>query len=263
MNELTLHAFLLTLIAGLSTGIGSCIALLARRTNRKFLSISLGFSAGVMVYVSMVEILSSAQSTLAGAAGERAGGWLTAAGFFGGILLIALIDRLVPSEENPHEVRRVERENTPPAKLMRMGALTAMAIALHNFPEGLATFVSALQEPGVAIPIVAAIAIHNIPEGIAVSVPIYQATGSRFKAFRYSFLSGLAEPAGALIGWLILMPVMSDVVFGLIFASVAGIMVFISFDELLPAAREYGEHHLSIYGLIAGMAVMAVSLLVM
>ena len=263
MNELTLHAFLLTLIAGLSTGIGSCIALLARRTNRKFLSISLGFSAGVMVYVSMVEILSSAQSTLAGAAGERAGGWLTAAGFFGGILLIALIDRLVPSEENPHEVRRVDRENTPPAKLMRMGALTAMAIALHNFPEGLATFVSALQEPGVAIPIVAAIAIHNIPEGIAVSVPIYQATGSRLKAFRYSFLSGLAEPAGALIGWLILMPVMNDVVFGLIFASVAGIMVFISFDELLPAAREYGEHHLSIYGLIAGMAVMAVSLLVM
>ena len=263
MNELTLHAFLLTLIAGLSTGIGSCIALLARRTNRKFLSISLGFSAGVMVYVSMVEILSSAQSTLAGAAGERAGGWLTAAGFFGGILLIALIDRLVPSEENPHEVRRVERENTPPAKLMRMGALTAMAIALHNFPEGLATFVSALQEPGVAIPIVAAIAIHNIPEGIAVSVPIYQATGSRRKAFRYSFLSGLVEPAGALIGWLILMPVMNDVVFGLIFASVAGIMVFISFDELLPAAREYGEHHLSIYGLIAGMAVMAVSLLVM
>ncbi|HIS84293.1 MAG TPA: zinc transporter ZupT [Candidatus Faecivicinus avistercoris] len=263
MNELTLHAFLLTLIAGLSTGIGSCIALLARRTNRKFLSISLGFSAGVMVYVSMVEILSSAQSTLAGAAGERAGGWLTAAGFFGGILLIALIDRLVPSEENPHEVRRVERENTPPAKLMRMGALTAMSIALHNFPEGLATFVSALQEPGVAIPIVAAIAIHNIPEGIAVSVPIYQATGSRLKAFRYSFLSGLAEPAGALIGWLILMPVMNDVVFGLIFASVAGIMVFISFDELLPAAREYGEHHLSIYGLIAGMAVMAVSLLVM
>lgn len=263
MNELTLHAFLLTLIAGLSTGIGSCIALLARRTNRKFLSISLGFSAGVMVYVSMVEILSSAQSTLAGAAGERAGGWLTAAGFFGGILLIALIDRLVPSEENPHEVRRVERENTPPAKLMRMGALTAMAIALHNFPEGLATFVSALQEPGVAIPIVAAIAIHNIPEGIAVSVPIYQATGSRRKAFRYSFLSGLAEPAGALIGWLILMPVMNDVVFGLIFANVAGIMVFISFDELLPAAREYGEHHLSIYGLIAGMAVMAVSLLVM
>ena len=139
--------------------------------------------------------------------------------------------------------------------------LTALAIAVHNFPEGLATFVSALQDPSIAIPIVAAIAIHNIPEGIAVSVPIYQATGSRKKAFVYSFVSGLAEPVGALIGWLILMPVMNDVVFGIIFAGVAGIMVFISVDELLPAAREYGEHHISIYGLIAGMMVMAVSLL--
>jgi len=123
------------------------------------------------------------------------------------------------------------------------------------------SFVSALQDPSIAIPIVAAIAIHNIPEGIAVSVPIYQATGSRKKAFFYSFISGLAEPVGALIGWLILMPLMSDVVFGIIFAGVAGIMVFISVDELLPAAREYGEHHISIYGLIAGMIVRAVSLL--
>jgi len=118
-----------------------------------------------------------------------------------------------------------------------------------------------MQEPSVAIPIVVAIAIHNIPEGIAVSVPIYQATGSKMKAFLYSFLSGLAEPVGALIGWLILMPIMNNVVFGVIFAGVAGIMVFISFDELLPAAREYGEHHLSIYGLISGMVVMAISLL--
>ena len=144
---------------------------------------------------------------------------------------------------------------------MRMGVFTALAVGVHNFPEGLATFVSALQDPSIAIPIVAAIAIHNIPEGIAVSVPIYQATGSRKKAFFYSFISGLAEPIGALIGWLILMPVMNDTVFGIIFAGVAGIMVFISVDELLPAAREYGEHHISIYGLIAGMMVMAVSLL--
>lgn len=155
-----------------------------------------------------------------------------------------------------------QEDAAPPArKLMRMGVFTALAIAIHNFPEGLATFVSALQSPSIAIPIVVAIAIHNIPEGIAVSVPIYQATGSRKKAFCYSFLSGLAEPLGALIGWLLLMPIMTDTVFGIIFAAVAGIMVFISFDELLPAAREYGEHHLSIYGLISGMAVMAVSLL--
>ena len=259
-----LLAFGLTLIAGLSTGVGSLIALLARRTSRRFLSVSLGFSAGVMIYVSMVEILATARGSLAAELGARGGAWATVAAFFGGMLLIAVIDKLIPAEENPHEARLVEseREDAPrPQKLMRMGVLTALAIAVHNFPEGLATFVSALQEPNVAIPIVAAIAIHNIPEGIAVSVPIYQATGSRRKAFCYSFLSGLAEPLGALVGYLLLLPLMNDAVFGVIFAAVAGIMVFISFDELLPAAREYGEHHLSIYGLISGMAVMAVSLL--
>ena len=144
---------------------------------------------------------------------------------------------------------------------MRMGIFTALAIGIHNFPEGLATFVSALQDPGIAVPIVIAIAMHNIPEGIAVSAPIYHATGSKRKAFIYSFLSGLAEPIGALIGWLILMPFMNETIFGIIFSGVAGIMVFISFDELLPSAREYGEHHLSIYGLIAGMIIMAISLL--
>lgn len=261
-----LLAFLLTLIAGLSTGIGSGIAFLTKRTNRKFLSISLGFSAGVMIYVSFVEIFADARDALVSELGTRAGNWVTVAAFFGGMLFIAIIDKLIPAEENPHEVKSVEAENEPiqpqnQKKLMRMGVLTALAIAIHNFPEGLATFVSAMQEPSVAIPIVVAIAIHNIPEGIAVSVPIYQATGSRAKAFRYSFLSGLAEPVGALIGWLVLQPIMTDTVYGIIFAAVAGIMVFISFDELLPAAREYGEHHLSIYGLISGMVVMSVSLL--
>lgn len=255
-------AFTLTLLAGLSTGIGSGIAFLCRHTNRKFLSVSLGFSAGVMIYVSMIEIFFKAQRALTAQLGERPGSWATVGAFFGGMLVIAVIDKLIPSAENPHEVKQVAQPGTPPPhRLMRLGIFTALAIAIHNFPEGLATFVSALQEPGVAIPIVVAIAIHNIPEGIAVSVPIYQATGSRHKAFCYSFLSGLAEPLGALLGWLVLRPIMSDTVFGILFAGVAGIMVFISLDELLPAAREYGEHHLSIYCLISGMAVMAISLL--
>lgn len=264
MNTTLLFAFFLTLLAGLSTGVGSVIAFVSRRTNRKFLSVALGFSAGVMIYVSMIEIFATAQTTLTAQLGTRPGSWATVASFFGGMLVIAVIDKLIPSAENPHEVKCMEAADCPPQadqRLMRMGVLTALAIAIHNFPEGLATFVSALQEPSVAIPIVAAIAIHNIPEGIAVSVPIYQATGSRARAFRYSFLSGLAEPLGALLGFLVLRPIMSDTVFGVLFAAVAGIMVFISFDELLPAAREYGEHHLSIYGLISGMAVMAVSLL--
>ena len=268
-------AFILTLFAGLSTGVGSLIAFFAKKTNKKFLSISLGFSAGVMIYVSLIEIFQKAQTSLIGELGERWGAWATVLAFFGGIFLIAIIDKLIPEEENPHETKGVladsmasekgeETENGEEDKskhLMRMGAFTALAIAIHNFPEGLATFVSALQDPSIAIPIVVAIAIHNIPEGIAVSVPIYQATGSRKKAFLYSFASGIVEPVGAIIGWLLLLPIMNDVIYGVIFAAVAGIMIFISVDELLPAAREYGEHHLSIYGLIAGMAVMAVSLL--
>lgn len=263
MREI-LFAFSLTLIAGLSTGIGSIIAFFAKKTNKRFLAISLGFSAGVMIYVSLVEIFTKAKDSLTNALGDKPGAWVTVVAFFGGIFLIALIDRLIPEDENPHEMKNVIADNADVVKkerLIRMGLFTALAMAIHNFPEGMATFVSAYTEPTIAIPIVAAIAIHNIPEGIAVSVPIYQATGSKKKAFLYSFLSGLAEPVGALIGFLILLPIMNDAIFGIIFAAVAGIMVFISVDELLPSAREYGEHHLSIYGLIAGMAVMAVSLL--
>lgn len=253
--------FLLTLLAGLSTGIGSAIAFLSRSTNRTFLSVSLGFSAGVMIYVSLIELFVKAQQSITAGLGQKLGSWATVLAFFGGMVVIGIIDRLIPSEENPHEVHSSSHQGPSSPKLMRMGVLTALAIAIHNFPEGLATFVSAMQAPSVALPIVAAIAIHNIPEGIAVSMPIYQATGSRRKAFCYSFLSGLAEPVGALAGWLLLMPFMNDLVLGVLFAGVAGVMVFISFDELLPAARAYGQHHLSLYGLIAGMAAMAVSLL--
>lgn len=264
MNSL-IFAFGLTLFAGLCTGIGSFIALLAKKTNTKFLAVSLGFSAGVMIYVSMIDIFSKAKASLTAELGMKAGSWLTAGAFFGGILLIALIDNAIPNAENPHEMYRVEdkdnRGKRPDSKLLRMGLFTALAVAIHNFPEGIATFISALQAPSIAIPIAAAISIHNIPEGIAISVPVYYATGDKRKAFVYSFLSGLSEPAGALLGYLILMPFLNVTVFGVVFAAVAGIMVFISLDELLPSAREYGEHHLSIYGLIAGMAVMAVSLL--
>ena len=260
-----LFAFALTLFAGLSTGIGSAIAFFAKSTNTKFLSLSLGFSAGVMIYVSFVEILKKSNDALIAQLGEVGGWWVTIGSFFGGILLIAIIDKLIPSYENPHEIRSVEdissAKQTKNQKLMRMGLFTALAIAIHNFPEGLATFIAALTDPSIGIAIAFAIAIHNIPEGIAVSVPIYYATGNKKKAFVYSFLSGLSEPVGALIGYLILMPFMNELVFGILFGVVAGIMVFISLDELLPAAREYGEHHISIYGLIAGMAVMAISLL--
>lgn len=267
MHENFLIAFGLTLFAGLSTGVGSALAFFAKRTNTKFLSISLGFSAGVMIYVSFVEIFVKAQDALVVSFGEIHGTWYAVAAFFGGVFFIAAIDKLVPSVENPHEVRGIEEMNLEDRaakgdpKLLRMGLFTALAIAIHNFPEGLATFMSALTDPTLGITIAVAIAIHNVPEGISVSVPVYYATGSKKKAFYYSFLSGLAEPVGALIGYLVLYQFFDDTMFGILFAMVAGIMVFISLDELLPSAQRYGEHHLSIYGLIVGMMVMALSLL--
>ncbi|KPU43552.1 zinc transporter ZupT [Oxobacter pfennigii] len=260
-----LFAFSITLFAGLSTGIGSALSLLTNKTSTKFLSIALGFSAGVMVYVSFVEILAKAKETLISVLGVKNGTWAAVGSFFFGILFIAIIDKLIPSSENPHEVHTVEemdgKSEEHKSNLMRMGLFTALAIGIHNFPEGIAVFTAALSNPKLGIPIAFAIAIHNIPEGIAVAVPIFYATGSRKKAFRLSFLSGLAEPIGGLIGYLLLAKFFNDAMLGFIFASVAGIMVYISIDELLPAAREYGEHHLSIYGMIAGMAVMALSLL--
>ncbi len=257
-------AFGLTLFAGLSTGIGSALAFFTKSTNTRFLSVSLGFSAGVMVYVSFFEILQKARESLIPEFGEKLAAWYAVLAFFAGILIIALIDRLIPSHDNPHEVRRVEdvaRNRVKDPKLVRMGLFTALAIGIHNFPEGIATFMAGMTDISIAIPIAAAIAIHNIPEGIAISVPISYGTGSKKKGFYLSFLSGLAEPIGALLAWFILMPFLNNNVFGFIFAAVAGIMVFISIDELLPTAREYGHHHHSVYGFVAGMAVMALSLL--
>ncbi|MBI5624413.1 MAG: zinc transporter ZupT [Elusimicrobia bacterium] len=258
-------AFLLTLLAGLSTGIGSAIALVFKRTNTRLLAGSLGFSAGVMIYISLTVLLPGAVERATPSLGAAAG-WYAALAFFAGIGLTGLIDALVPEFENPHEARPLEamQESAPrPAngKLLRMGLFSAAAITLHNVPEGLATFLTALNHPVAGVSIAVAIAIHNIPEGISVSVPIYHSTGSRKKAFFYSFLTGLAEPAGALIGYLLLAPFLNDTLMGLVTAPVAGIMVYISFDELLPAAHEYGEHHIVIYSLVAGMAVMAGSLL--
>ena len=249
MEAPVLYAFLLTLGAGLATGIGSAIAFFANHTNRKFLSFSLGVSAGVMIYVSFVEILHGAQISLEEILGVRGGMSVCALAFFGGMLLSALIDRVVPSAENPHEFKSVENMDAPAPprhRMMRTGLLTALVVGIHNFPEGIATFMASVDSTEIGLAIAAAIA-----------------TGSRKKAFWYSFLSGISEPVGALAAYLVLMPFMSPVLLNCVFAAVAGIMVFISLDELLPAAREYGQPHIAIYGLLSGMAVMALSLILL
>lgn len=291
----------LTAFAGMATGIGSIIAFTAKRTNYRFLSVATGFSAGVMLYVSFVEILHKGGEALTEAYGEYWGHWVNVAAFFGGLLLIAFVDNLIPAAKNPHEVRS-EKKTAPlhepdapmpdsrvntyapssasashsgdanghDPKLMRTGLFTALAIAIHNFPEGLATFLAALHDPALGVAIAVAVALHNIPEGISVSVPIFYATGDRRKAFLYSFLSGLAEPVGAIVAYIALRFVVGtengafpSQVMGILFGGVAGIMVYISLDELLPTSRAYGKGHDSLFGLIAGMLVMAISLLLM
>ncbi|NDW19359.1 zinc transporter ZupT [Dysgonomonas sp. 216] len=253
-------AFILTAIAGLSTGIGSLIALIAKHTNTKFLCASLGFSAGVMIYVSFMEMIPQAKIELVSVFDEKLGTLYLILAFFGGMLLINLIDFLIPDTAvNPHEIQGVEDMNKK-GKLKRTGLMVALSIAIHNFPEGIATFTSALGSLDVAIPITVAIAIHNIPEGIAVAVPIYHSTGSRRKAFWYSFFSGLAEPFGALIAYFFLLQFWTPMMNGIILAAVSGIMIFISLDELLPSAEKYGKHHISIMGLVSGMLLMAFSL---
>jgi ZIP family zinc transporter len=278
LNEGVLIAFGLTLFAGLATSIGSAIAFFARRTDYRFLSIAMGFSAGVMLYVSFREILTKAEAATSGTYGAQWGAWATLLSFFAGIALIAVIDALVPKAGNPHEARTQadlsrlkHREAGEPdpshpetrPRLMRTGLFTALAIGIHNFPEGMVTFLAALEDVRLGIALAIAVALHNIPEGISVSVPIYYATGSRRRAFAYSALSGVAEPIGALIGYLVLRALFTEEITGMLFGAVAGIMIYISLDELLPAAHLYGHEHHVLLGIVSGMAVMAVSLVLL
>jgi len=248
-------ALLLTAAAGLSTTIGAVLGLAVREPGKRFMGFSLGFSAGVMILVSFGELLAGAIGPDDGSAGI---GFLQAhIAFFIGMAGIFLIDWLVPHEYLGEE----DFGGDAPGKgLMRTGMLVAFGIGIHNLPEGMATFAGSLQDVNVGIAIAVAIGIHNIPEGLAVSAPIYAATGSRRKAFFWAFISGASEPVGAAIAALVLLPFLSPAVLSWVLAAVAGIMVAISLDELMPAAKTYGSEHTPILGAIAGMVVMAFSL---
>jgi ZIP family zinc transporter len=265
--SVVLAAFIMTFLAGMATSIGGLIAFFARRTKTSFLSFSLGFSAGVMIYISFTEILSAANRIFSRSHEARTAAWLTLLFFIAGFLITALIDKLIPSMDNPHEARSVEQmaDGKPPAdkKLLRIGLFTAVAIGIHNLPEGIATFMAGMSDMTVGVSIAIAIAIHNIPEGIAVSVPVYYATGSKRKALYWTVLSGFSEPVGAIIGFGIISLIPSTDVLGYVYAIVAGIMIYISFDELLPAAHRYGKHHTAIYGLLSGIILIGISLILL
>lgn len=258
MGNNVFTAFVLTMLAGLATCVGGLISLFTKTTNTRFLASSLGFSAGVMIYISFVEMFPKAQDYLSEGFGPVGGVWWACAAFFGGMALIMLIDNLIPSPESDLTAVKAGKHD---AGLQRMGLLMALAIGIHNFPEGLATFTSTLDNIQLGVTIAVAIAIHNIPEGIVTAVPVYFATGSRKKAFCMSMLSGLTEPLGALVGYLILRPFLCGTMYGVIFAAIAGMMIYVSVEELIPMAREYDKGNTMIFGCIAGMMIMAVSLI--
>lgn len=250
-------AFALTLsfLAGAASGMGGLLSFLIKKENLGALAIGLGFSAGVMLYISFVEILPHAHTALTGLYGAK-GSWLAVGLFFVGTIVAWGVDECLP----PLHVK--EETLQPNTKLQRTGLFTAVALALHNLPEGLATFFSALDSVTLGISIAVAVALHNLPEGMAVALPVYHATGSRKRAFWASAASGMAEPVGAVVGYVILQAVLREAVLGVLFAVVAGIMVYLALDELLPTAHDYGHEHQVIGGVLAGMALMAVVLLV-
>ena len=263
-------AFGLTLLAGLSTGLGSLAALLTRRTNKAFLCAALGFSAGVMVYVSTIEIYAKARLALTGALGLRAGSWATAGAFFAGILLILLIDRLIPSYENPHEAHGVEEIWACPRAekkdrdegLVKMGVIAALAIGIHNFPEGLAVGVafgaaamgdSAYSLAG-ALALAIGIGIQNLPEGLAVAMPLQRTGLSRFKGFMYGQFSGMVEPLAGVLGAFAVVAARPILPYALAFA--AGAMIFVVVEDAIPEAQREGNNDVATMGAMLGFALM-------
>ncbi len=249
MDPQIITPLIITSIAGLSTTIGSLIGLIFKRENSKFMSAVLGFTAGVMMGISFFELLPSGFKEL--------GFTKASIAFIAGFIFIFLIDYLIPHEYIGQKEKINDKTDR---KLLRTGLFVALGIGIHNFPEGMATFYSSMVDVKIGMAIGVAVAIHNIPEGIAVSAPVYKATGSRKKAFLWSFLSGVVEPIGAILTALVLLPFLNPQVLGYMLSGIAGLMVFISIDELMPVSKSYGYLHLPIVSFIAGMIVMILSL---
>lgn len=251
---------ILTLFAGMSTLIGGFVTFFIKRNNLKSLSIGLGFSAGVMIYLSLCELMDEAPVMLSAYYGEITSKALTFCGFFLGILIAIAIDYFIPDHIETNFLNKSAKVQQR-RKIQRAGFITAIAVTLHNFPEGMSTFLVSSQDIMLGIPVAVAIAIHNIPEGIAIALPIFHATGKKRLAILYSFLSGISEPIGGLIGVVLLNTIMPAQSVGIMIAAVAGIMVYLSFDTLLPLAREYGENHHVIIGIVTGMLIMGFGLI--
>jgi len=250
-----LLAFGVCIAAAAATMIGAFSIFTAHKDNTRLLSFGLAFAGGAMVYISLVEIFWKSHGDFSSLFDDKTAYTYATLAFFAGIVLVSTIDRIIP---NPHNALTVE-DNDKTA-LKRVGIMAALAITAHNFPEGMATFFATLEEPAVGSSLAFAIAVHNIPEGVSIAIPVYYATQSKKAAILACALSALAEPAGALLGYLILAPFLSPLIFAIIFGVIAGVMVFLAMDELLPTAKRYSTGHDTVYGMIIGMACIALSL---
>lgn len=256
-------AFALTMLAGLTTAVGGIVAFITKKDNLKVLSLGLGFSAGVMIFISFVDIIPNSENILK-INFPSTYQWMIFAGFVIGILISVIIDYFLPDHVDTEELLHPDDPNISSHshyKLKRAGFMTALAICIHNFPEGMATFLTTTQNITLGVSVAFAIAIHNIPEGIAVALPIYHATGKKRYAMLYAALSGITEPIGALVGMIVFGLFVPNVLVGVLMATVAGIMTYISFDTLLPLAKEYGNWHLSIVGIMSGILFIWMSLI--
>ena len=254
MEQSAIFALLLSSLAGISTVLGTCIVFISKRTSKRTITFALGFAGGVMICVSFTDLFPFAEKTLVKYYGSLYGVLLTMMYMLSGVIFAMLIDKFIP-----HENHLISSGSSGDAKLFRVGIVAMIAIILHNFPEGIATFMSSYQNAALGISISLAIAMHNIPEGIAVAMPIYYSTGNRMKALRYTFYSGLSEPFGAVLAYLILKPFISEFLLGLIFAFVMGIMLYICFEELIPSSREYGHNTLSLWSIFLGICIMPIT----
>ena len=254
IDQNSLFPLILSTLAGLSTVIGAILIFFTKTKNNKFLTFSLGFSAGVMISVSFTDLFPTAEDAISKYHGKTNGVLWSILFLLIGALIAFLIDHFIPDESEGHY-----GEIDQATGLFRVGLVSTIALMLHNFPEGIATFVSGYQNSALGLTVAFAIALHNIPEGIAIAMPIYNSTKSRYKAIKYSFLSGMAEPLGAFLSFLFLKPFINELILGIIFAIVAGIMLYISLAELFPSSRKYGQINLSILSIFLGFAIMPIS----
>ena len=235
--------FLLTFLAGFSTMIGT-IPIFLKRQSEKILISSLGFAAGVMITISVTDLLPNAFSSLQDSYLFFPTFLIVAICFCIGVIFSFTVDHYLPQEKVEY------------GRLYQVGIISCLAIIMHNIPEGIITYLTSEANLHLGITLTLAIALHNIPEGISISVPIYYSTGSRKKALFYTFISGISEPFGAFLAFIFLAPFVNSFVMGLLYAFIAGIMVHISVYELLPEAHSYQKYEIVILSFLLGCGFM-------